>query len=121
MSTPLHHHAEHLAAIAGHLDRTPEATAPDQSAGSPYISKEGDYVRRLFHSDYGGGIIFSFTITAYEHTTDIAVDAKLNGIEASIMVPGDTPADVIAHAVMSALRTTIDVITIAAHVEGIKS
>ena len=113
MTTPQHPHAEHLAAIAQHLNRTAEATAPNQSAGDPYAPEEGDYIRRMFHSDHGGGVTFGYYITAYEHTTDIAVDVKRYGIETRIMVPGDTPADVIAHTAMSALRTTIDTLTTA--------
>ena len=121
MTAPQHHHADHLAAIAGHLDNTPEATAPGQSAGDLYISKEGDYIRRVFHRNHDGEVTINYFITAYEHTTDIAVDVKHSGIKTSIMVPGDTPAEVIAHAVMSALRSTKDIVTNAAHVERIQS
>ena len=113
MTTPLHAHAEHLAAIAQHLNNTAEATAPDQRAGEPYTSDAGGYIRRLFHSNHIGGITFGYTIIAYDHITDISVEVQNGDIEARIMVPGDTPAGVIAHAVMSALHTTIDTLTTA--------
>ena len=111
MTTPQHPHADHLVVICQHLNNTPEATAPDQRAGDPYTSEEGGYIRRLFHSSHHGGITFGYFITAYEHTTDIAVDVQHSGIKTSIMVPGDVPAGLVARAVMSALRDTIDMIT----------
>lgn len=118
MTTPQHYHAERLAVIAQHLNRTLEATLPGQSAGNPYTSKEGDYIRGIFHSEHGGEISFLYTITAYEHTPDISVDAELNGIRAGIMVPGYLSADVIAHAAMTALRTTINAINAAKEKEA---
>lgn len=113
MTASQHPHADRLAAIARHLNTSTEATAPDQTAGDPYTSEEGGYIRRLFHSDQSGGVVFGYTIVAYEHTTDIFVDVQHSGIEADIMVPGDTPADEIAHAAMTALRTAINAINAA--------
>lgn len=113
MTTTQHPHADHLAAIAQHLNDTAEATAPNQRAGTPYTSEEGGYIRRMFHSDHGGGITFGYSIIAYPHIDNITVEVQQGGIEARIMVPGDTPADVIAHTVMSALHTTIDILTTA--------
>lgn len=113
MTTTLHPHTGHLAEIAEHLNDTAEATAPNQRAGVTYTSESGGYVRRNFHSNHGGAITFGYYIIAYDHTSDITVEVQHNGIETRIMVPGYTPADVIAHAVMSALRTTIDTLTTA--------
>ena len=113
MTTTQHPHADHLAAIAQHLNDTAEATAPDQRAGVTCTAESGGYVRRMFHSNHGGAITFGYYIIAYDHTSDITVEVQHNGIETRIMVPGYTPADVIAHAVMSALHTTIDILTTA--------
>lgn len=114
MTVPRHPHADRLVAIAQHLDRTAEATAPNQSVGGPYTSKEGDYIRVVFHSNHGGGVTFRYAVNAYMHPTDIYVQVHRSGIDVAIMVPGDTPADVIAHAAMTALRTAINAIN-AAH------
>lgn len=113
MTTTQHPHADRLAAIAQHLNRTDEATAPNQTVGGPYTSKEGDYIRVVFHSNNGGGVNFRYAVNAYMHPTDIYVQVHRSGIDVSIMVPGDTPADVVARAAMSALRTANNAINAA--------
>ena len=113
MTTTLHPHTGHLVEIAEHLNDTAEATAPNQRAGVTYTAESGSYVRRNFHSNHGGAIAFGYSIIAYDHIPDITVEVQHNGIETRIMVPGYTPADVTAHAVMSALHTTIDTLTTA--------
>ena len=101
----------HITLIAHHLDETPEATAMHQWAGNPHNSKDGLNADRYFHNTITHEIDFMYSVQAYTHTTDISVTVKRYGIETRIMVPGGVPAAVIAHAAMSALRTTIDTIT----------
>lgn len=106
-----HPNHETIAAIAGHLDNTPEATAPHQWAGEQYTAPDGANIDRMYHHTDGTGITFAYSVWGYYHTTDIAVMVKRHGIEARVMVPSTYPAEVIANTAMVALRTTIDTLT----------